>query len=333
MATGIVLDPMDQVVVDRINSAIDELIEEFNGYADMCGYQYSYKLPNTTDIRYCVSTNKEKRTYLAWRNFPGLIKNRDTLKDVFDKVVCPNPFLTMEYNKHDYNTLTVYFNDLNLDLVIAIVSQMLYAVYDVFWVECDDVKRRITQTYFSKAAEKCYLNSIYGRRNCKIADACCFKKESKPMDFEKIIVNGPATIGWINGKKYVVKCAEEDEYDLEKAILALYVKSIFSSDERFHGWMRKTLKQARKTATTEYKETVAVEKAIDEMKTSIRRRHDRWTQSEVDFLYVHHNDMSNAEIATALGRSVASVASQKSVCKLTKRAPKKPDISEDANNG
>ena len=43
---------------------------------------------------------------------------------------------------------------------------------------------------------------------------------------DKVIFNDKATILFLNGKKYIAKCDEEDTYDKEKGLLLCLAKSI-----------------------------------------------------------------------------------------------------------
>lgn len=73
------------------------------------------------------------------------------------------------------------------------------------------------------------------------------KEENKHMRFTKVIVNGPATIAWVTtgrnpAKKVIIKKADGDIYDLEKAMLLCWAKSWFSDDTDFHKWFRTNMK-------------------------------------------------------------------------------------------
>lgn len=106
---------------------------------------------------------------------------------------------------------------------------------------------------------KTYMNSFYGanpsqyyltcsRGNGKTQYLMNSMKHyleanmDKTFKFDKIAANGPATIGWINGKKVVIKKADDDEFDAEKAMLMMAVKSLFGDDEKFHTWFRTQMK-------------------------------------------------------------------------------------------
>lgn len=106
---------------------------------------------------------------------------------------------------------------------------------------------------------KTYMNSFYGsnpsqyyltcsRGNGKTQYLMNSMKSwleanmDKTFKFDKIVANGPATIGWINGKKVVIKKADDDEFDAEKAMLMMALKSLFGDDEKFHTWFRTQMK-------------------------------------------------------------------------------------------
>lgn len=71
-------------------------------------------------------------------------------------------------------------------------------------------------------------------------------------DISKIVVNGPATIGFFNKymngdvrfkpKKVIIKLSKHDNFDPEKAVLLLMVKSMFPDEASFHSWMRRQMK-------------------------------------------------------------------------------------------
>lgn len=76
--------------------------------------------------------------------------------------------------------------------------------------------------------------------------------DKKIPDISKIILNGPATIGffnkYVNGdirfkpKKVVIKLSKNDNFDPEKAVLLLMVKSMFPDEASFHSWMHRQMK-------------------------------------------------------------------------------------------
>ena len=140
------------------------------------------------------------------------------------------------------------------------------------------------------------------------------RKNVMPENFEKVVVNGPATIAWINGEKIMVKKSEEDPYDYEKAMLALMVKSFFGNEARFHRWCKDNMKLINKAIEKDAK--VYASKAskkhskVEEKPTHKPNRHDRWTRKELDFLLANYKEMTNKAIGEALGRSYASVQTQ-----------------------
>jgi hypothetical protein len=72
-------------------------------------------------------------------------------------------------------------------------------------------------------------------------------EENNAMRFTKVVVNGPATIAWVTtgrnpAKKVVIKKADGDIYDLEKAMLLCWAKSLFSDDTDFHKWFKLNMK-------------------------------------------------------------------------------------------
>ena len=188
-----------------------------------------------------------------------------------------------------------------------------------------------------------------------------YEKETKTMTpktyFDKVIVNGPATIGFKkNGfkknyytgdtDKYIIKKADGDAYDLEKAFLMLYAKSQFDSDEEFHKWFKvnmKMFKEAYDEAHPDIDSLPAVDvaaiskgineslermsKKLREYKEKINREYgvtkeddipkknvvpkDRiWAEDEVKLLKRHYKSSSISDIASALGRSEAAVKSK-----------------------
>lgn len=79
------------------------------------------------------------------------------------------------------------------------------------------------------------------------------KEENKLMEhyeltLVKLVTNGPATIGWFmtpykrDLRKVVVKRAEGEYDDPEKAILALYMKALSGGHTQFHSRMNKAMK-------------------------------------------------------------------------------------------
>lgn len=160
------------------------------------------------------------------------------------------------------------------------------------------------------------VNDVLVGFNNKKYDNHMLQEEKKvmPKNFEKVVVNGPATIAWINGKKIMVKKSEEDPYDYEKAMLALMVKSFFGDEARFHRWCRDNMKLINNAIKKDAK--ISASKAskkhpkVEEKPTHKPNRHDRWTRGELDFLLANYKKMTNKAIGEALGRSYASVQTQ-----------------------
>lgn len=160
------------------------------------------------------------------------------------------------------------------------------------------------------------VNDVLVGFNNKRYDNHMLQEEKKvmPKNFEKVVVNGPATIAWINGKKIMVKKSEEDPYDYEKAMLALMVKSFFGDEARFHRWCKDNMKLINKAIKKDAK--ISASKAskkqpkVEEKPTHKPNRHDRWTRKELDFLLANYKKMTNKAIGEALGRSYASVQTQ-----------------------
>lgn len=87
--------------------------------------------------------------------------------------------------------------------------------------------------------EKNFFNSLYARyilNNFK----------GVALNFTRFIKNGPATIGFIDNEKYIVKLHEGDVDDPEKAMLMLYAKSHFSSNKEFQIWFNRQMKLMNK---------------------------------------------------------------------------------------
>lgn len=153
-------------------------------------------------------------------------------------------------------------------------------------------------------------------------------KKVMPKNFDKVVVSGPATIAWINGKKVMVKKSESDTYDYEKAMLALMVKSFFGDDEAaFHRWCRTNLKSICKAVKKDAK--ASAEKAEKKSKKTApepkaknkvgeQNSYNRWTKEELDFLLANYKTMTNKELGEHLGRSYASVQTQLNRLKLTR---------------
>ena len=151
-------------------------------------------------------------------------------------------------------------------------------------------------------------------------------KKVMPKNFDKVVVSGPATIAWINGKKVMVKKSESDTYDYEKAMLALMVKSFFGDDEAaFHRWCRTNLKTICKAVKKDAK--LSAEKAERKSKKNApapknkvgeQNSYNRWTKEELDFLLANYKTMTNKALGEHLGRSYASVQTQLNRLKLTR---------------
>lgn len=143
-----------------------------------------------------------------------------------------------------------------------------------------------------------------------------------PNNFDKVVVSGPATIAWINGKKVMVKKSEGDEYDYEKAMLALMVKSFFGNEARFHRWCRDNMKLINQAVKKDAK--LSAEKAEKKSKPKAKNKvgeqnsYNRWTKEELDFLFANYKTMTNKELGEHLGRSYASVQTQLNRLKLTR---------------
>ena len=116
---------------------------------------------------------------------------------------------------------------------------------------------RIIKMYFEDESEGTRADFVATEARKIIKAYHGYEKETKTMTpktyFDKVIVNGPATIGFKkNGfkknyytgdtDKYIIKKADDDAYDLEKAFLMLYAKSQFDSDEEFHKWFKVNMK-------------------------------------------------------------------------------------------
>lgn len=96
-------------------------------------------------------------------------------------------------------------------------------------------------------------------------------------DISKIVVNGPATIGFFNKymngdvrfkpKKVVIKLSKNDDFDPEKAVLLLMVKSMFPDEASFHSWMRRQMKMMNQAMND------GVEKAWKKHKSVLKPTH------------------------------------------------------------
>lgn len=61
----------------------------------------------------------------------------------------------------------------------------------------------------------------------------------------KVIVNGPATIiFWTDGTKSIVKCQDDEEFDLEKGIALCFVRKALGNENKYHKHIRKAVKMA-----------------------------------------------------------------------------------------
>lgn len=166
------------------------------------------------------------------------------------------------------------------------------------------------------------------RQAQEIANQITGVKKVMPKNFDKVVVSGPATIAWINGKKVMVKKSEGDTYDYEKAMLALQVKALFGDNEAaFHRWCRTNLKSICKAvkkdaklsaekAERKSKKTAPAPKAKN--KVGEQNSYNRWTKEELDFLLANYKTMTNKELGEHLGRSYASVQTQLNRLKLTR---------------
>ena len=169
------------------------------------------------------------------------------------------------------------------------------------------------------------------------------------MRFTKVVVNGPATIAWVTtgrnpSKKVIIKKADGDIYDLEKAMLMCWAKSWFSDDTDFHKWFKLNMKMFEEAYDKDHPDIgelpVVDAKAIseninatlDRMSKKLReykekinniygkaavgdnivnkkddKKINRWSEDEVILLKRHYKESSISDIAAALGRSEASV--------------------------
>ena len=209
--------------------------------------------------------------------------------------------------------------------------------------EYDNMTRRITIKTVPN-----YIRSKYGTT---IAPPSWHEKskENKTMRFTKVVVNGPATIAWVTtgrnpSKKVIIKKADGDIYDLEKAMLMCWAKSWFSDDTDFHKWFKLNMKMFEEAYDKDHPDIgelpVVDAKAIseninatlDRMSKKLReykekinniygkaavgdnivnkkddKKINRWSEDEVILLKRHYKDSSMSDIAAALGRSEASV--------------------------
>lgn len=170
-------------------------------------------------------------------------------------------------------------------------------------------------------------------------------EENNTMRFTKVVVNGPATIAWVTtgrnpAKKVVIKKADGDIYDLEKAMLMCWAKSWFSDDTDFHKWFRinmKLFREAYDEAHPDIGELPVVDAAaiskninesLDRMSKALHKYKDRlnsvygkaavgdnivnksinkWSEDEIKLLKRHYSTKSVKHIAMVLGRSEAAV--------------------------
>lgn len=114
--------------------------------------------------------------------------------------------------------------------------------FDFTW-GYDYIDNRITIKYKEREVEKKPLQELLKEK----------KDENKHMEhyeltLVKLVTNGPATIGWFMTPykrgimKVVVKRAEGEYDDPEKAILALYMKALSGGHTPFHSRMNKAMK-------------------------------------------------------------------------------------------
>lgn len=211
-----------------------------------------------------------------------------------------------------------------------------------------------------------YSNVTYGGSEGRIIIKCykTFKEEKKQMKdlanaeirplFNKVIINGPATIGFINDynhnhpRKFIIKKADGDAYDPEKAMLMLVCKSQFSSDEEFHKWFKVNMKQFRKAYIEGHPDvgglqwnrvdaasiSKGINDSIDRMSQRMHEYAERinkrytefaekkdssrdtckkgktWEEHEIEFLRRRYGVASMSKIAMVLGRSEAAVKSK-----------------------
>lgn len=65
-----------------------------------------------------------------------------------------------------------------------------------------------------------------------------------PFEIEKVIVNYPAVIIlWRDKTKTVVKCQENDNWDIEKAIAMCFVKKALGNEGNYYNHIRDALKK------------------------------------------------------------------------------------------
>ena len=70
------------------------------------------------------------------------------------------------------------------------------------------------------------------------------QKPAKPPKPDKIIVCGPATIVfWDDKTKTIVKCSEDDTYDLYSAFCAAFAKKMYGTNSGLKKMIRKALKK------------------------------------------------------------------------------------------
>lgn len=61
----------------------------------------------------------------------------------------------------------------------------------------------------------------------------------------KVIVNGPATIiFWTDGTKSIVKCQDDEQFDLEKGIAMCFARKALGNENKYHKYIRKAVKMA-----------------------------------------------------------------------------------------
>lgn len=211
----------------------------------------------------------------------------------------------------------------------------------IFMWEYDNMTRRITIETVPN-----YIRSKYGTT---IAPPSWHEKskENNTMRFTKVVVNGPATIAWVTtgrnpAKKVVIKKADGDIYDLEKAMLLCWAKSWFSDDTDFHKWFRLNMKMFEEayevskangdSIANAYPNCYNGQEIANNINNSLDRLSERlkdaakklystsvygikakekqgaaWSWDEVSFLNRHYNSKSVKHIAMVLGRSEAAV--------------------------
>lgn len=68
-------------------------------------------------------------------------------------------------------------------------------------------------------------------------DGVCVYSKENTLTWAKVIVNGPATVLFIEGKKYVAKCHDEP-FDITKGILVCIVKYSGFSYSHIKSWLK-----------------------------------------------------------------------------------------------